>query len=92
MRAAAPLALVASLALLLPLGTTPALGISTLGSIPVGDSPVSIELRTDGQVAFVANQDETTVSAINLSTQVVTSIDSDYFPSDLRMRPGTNEL
>ncbi len=91
-RTAAPLAAIASLALLLPFGATPALGISALSSIPVGDSPVAIELRTDGQVAFVANQAAATVSAINLSTQTVTSIPVGFSPSDLQMRPGTNEL
>ncbi|WP_439564073.1 cell wall-binding repeat-containing protein [Microcella sp.] len=82
--------LVASL--LLPADAPPAAAISSLGSIPVGDGPTAIALRSDNAVAFVANSQAATVTAVTLATQTTTSISVGFAPADLRVRPGTNEL
>ncbi len=91
-RIATPFAVLASVVMLLSLVATPAYGISQLDSIGVGDAPAAITLRGDGAVAFVANRDGASVSAITLSTQAVTTIPVGFGPADLSMRPGTNEL
>ena len=94
-RAAATVALLAVTGIILAAAPVPALGISSLSTIPVGDAPVSIELRPDGAVAFVANSFTGglgTVSAITLATQSVTTIAVQGEPTDVVMRPGSNEL
>lgn len=83
---------VAMLALLAPIGISPAAAISQLDSIPVGDAPNGIALRADGAVAFVTNGSGASVSAIALSTQTVTTIDVGFSPTAPTLRPGTNEL
>ena len=93
----APLALVASTALLLSLGSTSAAGISSLDSITVGDSPVAMALRPDGAVLFVGNSyaqttNQGTVSAINLATQAQVGTLVGSGVTDLTVRPGTDEL
>jgi len=91
-----PVLTAALLGTLLPqTGAPPAAAISSLGSIPVGEAPVSIELRPDGAVAFVANYfdgNAGTVSALNLATQTTTSITVGAGPQDVRMRPASNEV
>lgn len=93
----ASLALVASTALLLSLGSTSAAGISSLDSIGVGENPVSMALRPDGEVLFVSNTyaqstNQGTVSAITLATQAQVGTLVGSGVTDLTVRPGTDEL
>ncbi len=87
--AAAALALIVSA---LPTGAPPAAAISSVESTSVGDGPTSLVLNRQGTYAFTANLLADTVTAIRLSDRTTTTIAVNDQPTDLRMRPGTDEL
>lgn len=86
-------AVVGLIALLVPLSApAPASAISSVESTSVGDGPTALVLNHEGTYAFTANLLADTVTAIRLSDRTTTTIGVNDQPTDLKMRPGTNEL
>lgn len=77
---------------LAPVSALPAVAISQLDSIGVGDGPAAMTLNHEGTIAFTANTLGDTVTAVTLATQATTTIAVGDQPTDVQMRPGRNEL
>lgn len=88
----ASLAMFAATAIAVTLGTAPALGISQVDSVPVGDGPASIALSADGATAYVGNGASNSVSVIDLETQTSSVVAVGVDPIAVALRPGSVEL
>jgi len=74
------------------LSPEPASAISLQDTIDVGADPVSIAILPDGSRAYVANDDDDTVSVVDLVTQTTTTITVGDRPRGVSVRPGGSQV
>lgn len=64
------------------------LATGTIGTpIPTGSGPFFLAITPDGQTAFVSNQNQATVSAIDLATNTVTTNFNAFGPTGIAVTP-----